>query len=60
MNITLDEGNRLWRAMASYIEECQKLVTINDEPDVKEFYINEIEASKILRNKLKCSIKDMC
>lgn len=52
MNLNHDDRQRVWKALASYIDECKLLAERSDEPELTEFYQVEIAEAHDLRSRL--------
>jgi len=52
MNLTREDQIRIWKALASYISECEAL----KESDNAEFYEVEIQETKELRKRFPSAI----
>lgn len=52
MNLSHDDRQRLWRALASYIDECRTLSEHQDEPEFVSYCQVEIEEARELRSRL--------
>lgn len=51
MKLSVADKNRIWMALASYVEECQNLAEIADEENVITYYAGEIKDAIELRNR---------
>lgn len=52
MNLNTDDKQRLWKALASYIDECRTLSEHQDEPELASYYQVEMEEAHELRSRL--------
>ena len=52
MHLNMEDRDRIWRALASYLEECETLAT-ESESDASNYYRAEIEESRVLRARIK-------
>lgn len=53
METTIADKERLWRALASYIEECRLLATEYQDDDLKQYYTQEVSESYRFRKIIK-------
>lgn len=53
MNLNHDDRQRLWKALASYIEECRSLSEKIEEPELAEHYQAEADEAHELRTRIK-------
>jgi hypothetical protein len=52
MHLTMEDRNRIWRALASYVQECETLAT-ESETDSSDYYQSEIEKTRLLRAQIR-------
>lgn len=53
MNLNHDDRHRIWKALATYIDECESLAQDADDPEIADYYRIEIEECRLLRAEFK-------
>ena len=50
MKLSIEDKCRIWRALASYIEECRMMAQDADDETLSVYYNGEINDARELRN----------
>jgi hypothetical protein len=53
MKLSIEEQCRIWRALASYVEECETLAQDTSDKTLSVYYTGEMKDATELRNRFR-------
>jgi hypothetical protein len=50
LKLSQEDKGRIWRALASYVYECEELANYNEDPSLVSYFREEVKNAKDLRD----------